>query len=86
MIISYFETLKLFGLEPGFTDDQLKTAYRRMAHKYHPDKGGNPQDFKNISAARDFLLKNRPGVQESAQPKMNVQSHHGGFTITYKFF
>lgn len=80
MIVSYFEVLKLFELKPGFTDDQLKTAYRRLAHKHHPDKGGSAENFKNIKEAHDFLLKHR-NDKPAAPNSMNVATNYGNVTI-----
>lgn len=49
----------ILGLKPGDTPDDIRTAYRRLARKYHPDV--NPNDpsaedkFKEIGAAYDIL-------------------------------
>jgi curved DNA-binding protein CbpA len=29
---------KTLGVSPDATDDEIKTAYRNLARKYHPDK------------------------------------------------
>ncbi|MDD4286045.1 MAG: molecular chaperone DnaJ [Eubacteriales bacterium] len=52
----YYEVL---GLKKGATEDQIKSAFRKMAMKYHPDK--NPGDkeaedkFKEINEAYSIL-------------------------------
>jgi hypothetical protein len=40
-------------LEPA----QIKTAYRRLAQKAHPDVGGSHEQFVQITQARDALLQ-----------------------------
>jgi curved DNA-binding protein len=52
----YYKTL---GVEKGATEDQIKSSYRKLAMKYHPDR--NPGDkaaeeqFKTISEAYAVL-------------------------------
>lgn len=49
------ELYKLLGLGTDATQDELKRNYRKLAVKHHPDKGGDPETFKAISAAYDVL-------------------------------
>lgn len=46
---------QLLGLSPGAESNEIKKAYRKMAMKEHPDKGGDPEKFKEISQAYDVL-------------------------------
>ena len=39
----------LIGVEKDATFDQIKKAYRKLAIKHHPDKGGDPEKFKEIT-------------------------------------
>jgi len=42
----------ILGIERGASKEEIKKAFRRLAHKYHPDKaGGNEQKFKEINEA-----------------------------------
>lgn len=48
----YYQTL---GLKPDASVDQIKKAYRSLAMKHHPDRGGDQAKFKDISVAYDTL-------------------------------
>lgn len=43
------------GVPQNATPDEIKKAYRKLAVKYHPDKGGDPEKFKEINAANEVL-------------------------------
>src|SRR5258708_6111622 len=47
---------KVLGVQQAASEDEIKKAYRRLAHKYHPDKsGGDENKFKEISEAYQVL-------------------------------
>src|SRR6202047_4562307 len=49
---------KVLGLERSATADQIKTAYRRLARKYHPDVSKEPNaeaHFKEVQEAYEVL-------------------------------
>jgi hypothetical protein len=46
---------KILRIHPSATEDEIKEAYRRMAHRHHPDKGGDPEKFKEIHEAYETL-------------------------------
>lgn len=45
----------LLGVSKGSSEDEVKKAYRKLAMKHHPDKGGDPEQFKKIQGAYDIL-------------------------------
>jgi DnaJ like chaperone protein len=60
----------VLGLEPGASDEEVKRAYRKMVHQYHPDtiaSKGLPEEFntfahekfKEIQEAYDAIKKER---------------------------
>ena|SRR3990167_1077728 len=46
---------KVLGIQRGATEDEIKKAFRKLAHIHHPDKGGDPEKFKEISEAYQQL-------------------------------
>lgn len=47
---------KSLGLEKGASPDEIKKAFRKKAHEYHPDKkGGDEAKFKEINEAYQIL-------------------------------
>lgn len=48
----YYEVL---NLKKNCTTDEVKKAYRKLAIIHHPDKGGDPEKFKEISRAYEVL-------------------------------
>jgi molecular chaperone DnaJ len=50
---NYYEIL---GIAKTATEEEIKTAFRKLAHKYHPDKkGGDEKKFKELSEAYSVL-------------------------------
>ena len=46
---------KTLGIDKKASDSDIKKAFRKLALKKHPDKGGDPEEFKKIQAAYEVL-------------------------------
>ena len=46
---------KVLGVSDSATEKEIKTAYRRLSKKHHPDSGGDEETFKEVSAAFDVV-------------------------------
>ena len=56
--MTYFSScLEVLGIqeEVALTDESLKTAYKKMARKAHPDKGGSEEYFEAVTRAYAYL-------------------------------
>ncbi|MBU2025564.1 molecular chaperone DnaJ, partial [Patescibacteria group bacterium] len=61
MARDYYEVL---GVKKDASQDEIKRAYRSLAHKYHPDKaGGDAEKFKEINQAYQVLSDEKKRAQ-----------------------
>jgi hypothetical protein len=51
------EAEDILGLKPGYTQEDVKSAYQKMMLKNHPDHGGSDYLASKINEAKDVLLK-----------------------------
>lgn len=71
---------KILGLQRGASDAEIKKAYRSLAMKHHPDRGGDESKFKEISTAYDMLSDPQKKSIIDAGGDPNNQHHgFGGF-------
>jgi curved DNA-binding protein len=73
---------KIMGVSPNASDKEIKTAYRKLARKYHPDISKEPnaeERFKEMGEAYDVLkdAKKRAEYDQYLKYKdFNQQGHH----------
>ncbi len=61
MSIDYYQTL---GVSKSASADEIKRAYRKLAHQHHPDKqGGSEAKFKEINEAYQTLSDDKKRAQ-----------------------
>lgn len=46
---------QILGVDKNATQEDIKKAYHKLAHKYHPDKGGDESKFKEVNEAYKIL-------------------------------
>jgi len=57
----YYNTL---GVEKGASKEEIKKAFHKLAHKYHPDKqGGDEARFKEVNEAYQILSDEKKRAQ-----------------------
>ena len=91
MAVEFKDYYKILGVDRGADDKTIKSAYRKLARKYHPDVNkGQDARFKEINEAYEVLSdpeKRRrydtlgPDWQQYAQQPGGPQP--GGFTVEY---
>ncbi len=57
---------KILGVSRGASADEIKKAYHKLAHKYHPDKGGDEKRFKEVNEAYQVLSNTEKRKQYDA--------------------
>ena len=62
------------GVQRNAGVDDIKKAYRNLAREHHPDKGGDPEKFKEIQEAHEILSDERRRQVYDATGSTNEQT------------
>ena len=85
-MMTYYETL---GLQPNCSQDDIKKAYRSLAMKHHPDRGGDEMKFKEIEEAYRTLSDEQKRAEYDAggsQQEWNPFGGMGGMHDIHEMF
>lgn len=81
--MDYYATL---GLKRGASQEEIKKAYRSMAMKHHPDRGGDEKKFKEISQAYDVLSDpQKKNMVDSGMDPLNQNQGFGQHSGPFEF-
>ena len=69
---------KILGVARGASEEEVKTAFRRLAHQHHPDKGGSTEKFKEINEAYQVLSNAEKRQQYDQFGQTFEQAQNGG--------
>jgi len=67
------------GLQRTADTNEIRKAYMLLARKHHPDKGGDPEQFKEIQKAYEILSddQKRAIYDHTGQEQNDAQPDHG---------
>jgi curved DNA-binding protein len=82
--MDYYSTL---GINRNASPEEIKSAYRKLAMKHHPDRGGDEKKFKEISEAYDVLSdpQKKQMFDMGGDPRGNHGNHHWGGGHPFEF-
>jgi DnaJ-class molecular chaperone len=58
------EARKILGVEASAGQDEIKAAYRKLAMKHHPDRGGDEAQFVKVKQAYEALEKSNFSTED----------------------
>lgn len=84
---------QILGVPRDATQDDIKKAYYKLAHKFHPDKGGDENKFKELNEAYQILSNKDKRAQydkfgrvfEGGEPGFDFQWAWGRPDIGFDF-
>ena len=75
---------KILGVAPDAGEDEIRTAYRRLAMQHHPDRGGDQAVFQDVQEAYSTLTDSQKRAQWEQQKHFD-QHGNQGFSFQFNF-
>lgn len=75
----------ILGVAPDASEDDIKRAYRSLAMKFHPDRGGDQAKFQEIQEAYSVLSDPQKRAEWQSAMHATPFGHPGGFHFNFNF-
>lgn len=77
----------ILGVAKNASQDEIKKAYRKLAAKHHPDRGGDTAKFQQIEEAyRTLSDPQKKSEYDNPQPEFRFHTGMGGFEDIFNQF
>jgi DnaJ family protein A protein 2 len=79
---------EVLGISKTATEKEIKTAYKKLAIKHHPDRGGDAEKFKEVANAYEILTdeNKRKLYDQYGEDGLNNDNFEGGVDPFEMFF
>lgn len=75
---------RILGVSQNASAEEIKSAYKSLVKKYHPDKGGDARKFAEIQEAYD-ILKNPSNKSHQSGHQSGQYEYNFGSQFDFKF-
>jgi DnaJ-class molecular chaperone len=87
--LNTYQCYQVLGLQEGASIKDVKSSYRKLALKFHPDKNSSDQEstkFKMITEAYQVLrAEYKSAISNSSEKRYNKDSKKSGFVSSYSW-